>query len=260
MGHQRIGRLPLTARWLDVIELLTEAPDPAAIAGATLHAAQRRLDNLANEAALPYCFWLLVRIAAAAHEGALREELTRLRLPLRDDDALVGTVARIADDVFDDLMRTPGEGPFAELAVHSFQTTLIEIVERRGHTMFGSGFDDFASAMARHGTERGFGELATLFFADFVGRTLKYFLDREVGNRIHPESGLTSISDARECVAAVERHAREMAEIVRTFSGEWFSKHNYLADDNISRGEARGFVGYAMTKVRGELMLEVQPV
>src|SRR5258708_4813722 len=61
MGHVRLGRLPKTRRWAEVIALLTDSSpeDVAAIASATVQAADRRLRELARDPSLTYCFWLL---------------------------------------------------------------------------------------------------------------------------------------------------------------------------------------------------------
>ncbi len=50
MGHVRLGRLPKTPRWIEVINLLdTAAPDPAGLAAAVVRAAEFRLRQLAND-------------------------------------------------------------------------------------------------------------------------------------------------------------------------------------------------------------------
>ena len=46
MGNSRLGRLPARLRWLKVVALLDQSPeDTAAVAAATIHAAELRLDR-----------------------------------------------------------------------------------------------------------------------------------------------------------------------------------------------------------------------
>jgi hypothetical protein len=52
MGHQRIGRLPRAQHWQAMLEILDESADTAAVAGATMRAAQTRLAELTDETAL----------------------------------------------------------------------------------------------------------------------------------------------------------------------------------------------------------------
>ena len=63
MGHLRLGRLPKTQRWNEVIQLLETAPDNTlAIAEKTLLASEGRLRELAHDPSIAYSFWLLVRV------------------------------------------------------------------------------------------------------------------------------------------------------------------------------------------------------
>jgi hypothetical protein len=54
--------------------------------------------------------------------------------------------------------------------------------------------------------------------------------------------------------AALDTYARESARIMERFGQDWYSKHNWEASGRISQDEAQGFVGYAMRKLRGELV------
>ncbi len=53
MGHVRLGRLPLTHRWQQVMDLLTTVPeDSLGIASAVVHAAEGRLRELVGDPSL----------------------------------------------------------------------------------------------------------------------------------------------------------------------------------------------------------------
>ena len=66
MGHSRLGWLPQTYRWQDVVELLTQGGSAAAVADATLDAAHKGLEMAARDRGLHYVFWLLTQVALAA--------------------------------------------------------------------------------------------------------------------------------------------------------------------------------------------------
>ena len=73
MGHLRMGRLPKTRRWTQVVDLLDAGSlDTGALAAAVFEAADYRLRQLANDQGLGYSFWLLTRIALAARGKHLR--------------------------------------------------------------------------------------------------------------------------------------------------------------------------------------------
>ena len=60
MGHLRLGRLPKTRRWSEVVDLLEADPtDAARITSATVVAAEAHLQSLPRNDSLTYAFWLL---------------------------------------------------------------------------------------------------------------------------------------------------------------------------------------------------------
>jgi hypothetical protein len=84
MGHVRLGRLPRTHRWRQVLNLLDMAPgDIGGVANATMLAAESRLRELARDPSLAYCFWLVARVCWASRgsdfDGGLAELGIRLR-------------------------------------------------------------------------------------------------------------------------------------------------------------------------------------
>src|SRR4051812_26995632 len=71
MGHVRLGRLPKTRRWREVVDLLATSPmDTPTVAQATVAAADVRLRELASDPSLVHSFWLLTRFRDRA--GRLR--------------------------------------------------------------------------------------------------------------------------------------------------------------------------------------------
>ena len=67
MGHIRIGRLPKSARWREVVGLM-QSDDAASadVARATLLASEDYLRAAANDPALVRAYWTLVRLMAGA--------------------------------------------------------------------------------------------------------------------------------------------------------------------------------------------------
>ena len=63
MGHNRLGRLPKTLRWREVVGLLDDEQVAATtVATAVLRAADHRFRRLVHDPTLGYCLWLLARI------------------------------------------------------------------------------------------------------------------------------------------------------------------------------------------------------
>lgn len=72
MGHIQLGRLPRTKRWHEVIELIGGSASSAAVASATLDAAERDMDRAGSDPGVLHSFYLLTQLPDAA-----RSELRR---------------------------------------------------------------------------------------------------------------------------------------------------------------------------------------
>jgi hypothetical protein len=258
VGHTELGYLPKSARWRVVADLLA-APrlEVPAVAGATVKATERRLVELRGDPSLAYCFWLLVRLAEAARGPDFIEGASQLGVAVDAEDAALTFIARIADRARIELNRYPESGPFGEIASLALRRSLTETVGTEGRSLFGSSLEDLEQSFRRYSSPAQFATLARRFFGDFYGRTLRYYVERELQNRIGDE-GLPVIAEANAFADALDLHARETARIVEGFAADWYDKHHWQAGGAISREEARGFVAYALTKLRKELMADAR--
>jgi len=66
MGHIRLGTLPRTRRWNEVVDLVGCGASSAAVAAATLDAVDAELATAVEDIALNRAFWLLTQIPDAA--------------------------------------------------------------------------------------------------------------------------------------------------------------------------------------------------
>ena len=254
MGHIRLGRLPKSLRWQGVVALLEQAPDDVpAVARATVWAAEERLRELARDPSLGYCFWLLTRLAAASREEDFAAATAALGLPTPDSDSALAFIAQVNERVRAELQRYPESGPFSELASLALRRALSETVGQHGRSLFGSSLEDVRQAFRGHATDARFGDLSRRFFGDFLARTLRFFVDKELSNTVGARRGLTDIGASGEFTAALDLYARQSARIMEQFASGWYGKHNWEARGAISREEAQGFVAVALRKLRMEL-------
>src|SRR5688572_14077595 len=100
MGHVRLGRLPKTRLWNEVVDLLDDSPHLTnALAATIVDASDYRLVRLANDDSLSYAFWLLTRITTAARGGDFTEELRKLGLISSAHVSVLSLISDIADKV-----------------------------------------------------------------------------------------------------------------------------------------------------------------
>ena len=84
MGHIRLGKLARTRRWQEVIDLVGGSGSAAAVAGATLDAADQELSAAANDPGVLRAFWLLTQLPDAARSEDFGAALRDLGLEVSD--------------------------------------------------------------------------------------------------------------------------------------------------------------------------------
>jgi hypothetical protein len=255
MGHVRLGRLPTTRRWGDVVDLLrlSSAEEVGAVALATLQASERRLQELGGDPSLTYCFWLVTRLASASRGTDFTGAVAELGIEVRESDTALGFIARLTKHARAVLARHTESGPFSELASLAMRHALSETMGQEGRSLFGSSVEDLCRAFRRHSTPTRLGALAKSFFGDFLARTLRFFVDKELANNVGSSSRLSSIESGREFSEALDLHARESARIMEAFAQDWYSKHHWESQGRISQDEAERFTAHALRKIRSQM-------
>ena len=254
MGHNRLGRLPKYVRWNQVVALLDTAPTHVQpLAAATALAADRYFRTLAGDPSLAYCFWLLARVTWAARSEDFTAELSSLGVSVDADVPAIGFIASLSDHVRIRLAQNPGSGPVSELASLALRRALTETVGIRERNLFGSRLEDLQHAFRTYSTQHHFSDVAQRFFGDFMARTLRSYIDRELANHVGPGNPLATVTAGSEFIRALDLHTRQAAAIVHEFAGSWYSKHNWTSRGAITQEEAQGFVAVALRKLRSEL-------
>lgn len=260
MGHNRLRRLAKTHRWLEVVQLL-DGPTIATeeVAEAVVAAAERRLRVLANDPALGYAVWLLTRVTWAARSDAFQAELARLGIPVAADASALTVVAAIRQHHEREAVSYGSYDDLQRLTTYALTDALTETVASSGPTLFGSTFEDTQRAFRTFSTRDRFGELARRFFAAFMRRTLRTFVERELANHVGSGRALNSAQAASDFGAALDRHVWQTSRIVEDFAGGWYSKRNWETTGQVSGQDAQAFSAVALRKLRTDLRIAERP-
>jgi hypothetical protein len=253
MGHNLLGSLPHSLRWREVVALLeVDTPSLTAVGSAVAKAADTRLRGLNNDERLAYCFWLLTEVASAARSDDFTGELNRQGIDAQPTDTAIALVAKIADHVRFTTRDHAGNGHYVEIAALALRQALTETVLREGPSLFASDANDVQRAFRTYSTTARFSELSRRFFANFMSRTLRGIVDRELAMHVGGK-GIPSNQAASEFLSALDKHAWETAYIVEDFAGKWVSKRNWETQGQISLEDAQRFMAVALQKLRSEL-------
>jgi hypothetical protein len=251
MGHIRLGKLPATRRWQQVVALIADGASVENVAGASAKAAENSLDRAQNDPALIRALWLLTQIPLAARTSDFAAALRALQLPVSNSPTLLEIGTALSDAVDRQVEREGGRTDLGELAQHAAVESLATLVAADLPGLFGPTAADVRIAVGRLAAPDRFARLARDFFARLTRSHLEYYLSRTLSDHVGPGRRFSSIQEHAAFKAALEQHCFEAARIVERFAGGWFSKTHF--ETGITPEKARGFVFVALRKIGREL-------
>jgi len=255
VGHSRVGKLPATLRWNQVIALIANGAGAPEISAASALAAERSLADASNDAAVRYAVWLLTQIPLAARTDDFEGALRGLGLDVGPNPTLIDICTAFMDSVD---AHVKGSGPrsdLGEMAQLCAVESLNAVAGRETARLFGPEYAADEARASLHGlaTPTSFGILARDFFARLTRRYLDYYLGRQLPEHVGVAQRFRTVREHHEFEQALHRHCREASLIAQEFAGDWFSKANY--EGGITLQKAGGFAHIAFKKIREELRL-----
>jgi hypothetical protein len=241
-------------RWIAVVEELSSPGAAAAsIADKTLLAASRSLRQAADERGAYLPLLALSRLAVAARtEPEFQAELDTLGVGAddREDGLRLLNALEQASVSSEEGVRTV----FSDIAQRAYRETLLARVRSVAATLWGVSPDDVRTALARQATQSGYSELARDWFGRFVGRTLQYFIDRELSNHVG-RGAASSSGDAVRLERDILAYAAERTRLIQEYAPGWLSKTVWTRR-GIPEEAAQQFFGYAVKKILDDVALE----
>jgi hypothetical protein len=253
MGHVRLGNLPRTRKWIQVVGLIGGGAGTVQIANATITAAEKGLSFAVKDKGVVETVWLLTQLPLAARSDSFAPALRDCGLSVSDSPGLMEIVGAVSDAIDKKMPNCKGRTDLGEMAQMAAAETLTEVIGAKTKSFFGTTSEDVQQAFSKLGTTKQFSTFAKDFFARFTNKCLDYFLSRAVAQHVGEGRRFTTLTQQSEFTRAIETHCREASRIVETFSGEWFSKTNWETKGDINREEVAAFTSHAMTKLVAEL-------
>ncbi len=262
MGHIRLGVIPKTRKWSDLVERVAGARPETAVAAATaerdvqqiaskaLDAAQQGLAKAKNDPAVSFTFYLLTQVALASRTPDWKERLRALGITLSDESSVFDLTAELQTAVDDHVTRAAaGSTDLGEMARQAAGEAIAALAGSQV-SLFGSSAADVQTALRSLSTKKGFGELGQAFFGRFVARFLNFYLSRITAAGLGT-ARLQQLGDVARFNDTLRHHCEQSALIVRDFCGEWYSKTEY--QEGIDVENASRFVAVALQKLQSEL-------
>lgn len=253
MGHIRLGVLPKSRKWNQVVGLIAGGADVEHIAAASADAAENSLDRASIDVGLAYAFWLLTQVPLAARRPDFPNRLRALGLDgLSDEPTLIEIIAAFGREVDRRVGAKGRRTDLGEMAQHAASETLASLAGRELPSLFSPSPADVQRALAKLGSSDRFSLVSRDFFSRLTNRSLEYFLSRELSTHVGPGKRFAAIGEHTEFNAALDQHCREASRIIKEFSGGWYGKTLHEKKE-ISEDDARKFAHVAFKKLRAEL-------
>ena len=255
MGHTRLGDLPRTRKWQEVIGLVAAGAGAEQIANAVIRAAETGLMAAAHHTGLVEALWSLTQITQAAREKDFAAGLRARGFEVPDNPSLPAILSAVSAAVDRSMPNNRGRTDLGEMAHSAAVETTNRIVTERVSSLFGATAQDVQRAFHDLGTEKNFGELGKRFFGQVMNKVLQFYVSRESANHVGHGQRFANLAAKAAFDDAMNTHCRQASEIVEKFAGEWQSKQKWEKRDTggITRDDVGRFAHVAMKKMIAEL-------
>lgn len=251
MGHIRLGTLPQSKKWREVVGLLDSDAAIEVIAEAAAKASDRDLSRANSDPNFQFVSSLLVRLPLLARAPGFEEALADLGVSRVALSSVTGLLSGLELAIDRQSFETGYSSDAGELAKSALLESLSVQLRDRLPSLFEPTFAEIRTALGSFASGDRFAVLARDFFARLTHRSLDYYLSRELANHTGPESRFADDAQRREFQRALAQHTFETSKIVQEFAGGWFGKTVWqkqaLDQDAIDR-----FTKYAFKKMRDE--------
>jgi hypothetical protein len=257
VGHERVGLLPKTERWRDLVEKITVVRDEADVsdlASRTTDLLRIQLRNVQSDIGVQSAFRYLVLLGLAASDPQrAREELAANGINVPESPTPLDLVKGLRDWIAE----RGGDTEYGDLATRAAGDAVCSWFDnnRTGQRALFERYENAFEIWHGAANGSGFCELARVFFARFTERHLNYYLEREASASAPSLEAREALKERLKAhVDRISRHAFETAKITQSFAAGWFNKR--LAEGEVKEEEVAAFLRIAFGKVRDELLRE----
>lgn len=253
MGHERVGLLPRSRRWREVVRLIGQSIGPGdqlpELAATTIENVRGRFHRIHLDPGVKAALGYLLALATPA---AIRQTADSPQPNLEENPSPL----RLAIELRAWVGQHDGSPEYSVLATRAAADAIAAWTrQQKEQPALFRGSDDATEVWRSAQNARGFCEVSRTFLAKFTERYLNYFLEREASAVLPTiqERDLFA-TELRDHIDLVSRHAFETSKIAQSFAAGWYNnhaRHAFPSDREIER-----FLATAFGKVREELLRE----
>jgi 7-cyano-7-deazaguanine synthase in queuosine biosynthesis len=233
MGHQRLGEIPKTQRWKEVVAKVAGAggggaglggpvegvdtliSDVESVASEVLDAAAQGLAAATNDLGLRFTFYTLTQIVLAARQPDWKSELASLGIQASDTSSIFDLTSDVQAVIDDYNLKLGRRTDISEMAGKAASDALTSLSGPRAKTLFGTGPDELKDAIRELSTKKGFSRLGQKFFGRFMYRFLNFYLSRITPRQVGSErlANALALSEFAGPAAEALKDGRHVVEL-----------------------------------------------
>jgi hypothetical protein len=259
MGHERVGYLPKTKKWLSIVKEIASFSESnnniEEISYQTTKNVRSKFKNIEADSGVQSAFEFLVILSILPKKEKWNEYLLSKGIKLKEDFSLI-ELAQGAKEFIEKNQNSKEYSAFASQALLDTISNWVNENSKQQNLFFDSNKNPI-EVWSKSAEGSGFCELSRVFFSKFTERYLKYFLERETVTRINNIFDLSTFNEQLERhIGEVSKHAFETSKITQSFAAGWYNKN--VKDSLPSKEKIKGFLSVAFQKLNSEILREEQ--
>ncbi len=228
MGHLRLGNLPRTQRWKQVISLLENGANLHELANASFRASLTGLDRVPADPGFLSVLNEIIGLATASREKDTESALRQAGIDSAAQTSSFGFLSAVAQRFSDQLSQVYPRSDVGKIAQDAFLESLTKNVKGKTGSLFGETEDAKSLTAAFKGNQ--FKLLMHEFYAGFTSRYLSYYLSRELPHHVGGGKRFANIDEHSEFTRQFDLYCRQMVRITDEFTPGWIGKAIYEGD------------------------------
>lgn len=251
MGHIRLGTLPRSKKWREVVDLIATDASVEQIAEAAADASDKDLTRASRDPRFQFVIDLLVRLPLLARAPGFEDVLVDLGIDRSELNSVTGLLAGLERVVDRNSFDLRGSSDAGELAKAALLESLSVQMRDRLPTLFEPTPQEIRKALASFASGDSFAGLARDFFARLTYRSLDCYLSRELANHTGEDRRFSTDAQRVAFQQALAQHTFEVSRIVEEYAGGWYGK-TVWQKQALDRDAIDKFTAYAFKKMRSE--------
>ena len=257
MGHIRLGRLPKTYKWKQVVESLAfSGSSLPEIVSLTSQASEKVLTSSKYIDGLANCYWLFTNIAQASRTDDFIQNLNEIGINILEKDSGVNVLKKIFDYASTGLKNTGSNTVLDQIAIDSFKSAFHNTISQESISLFGCDIASIQRAFKKYSSSNQISKLGREYFSQYMYKSFSFALEKELTNSMSENGRFQSSKDIQEFDKRLKQYCWDVSKIVEDFSGGWYGKHSFEGDIK-NKKKVAAFTSHAITKLLSEVQQEV---